>query len=616
MPQLLSLRSLFPFQETSISPNLPFRILPPITSSSYSRSPSSSRRIPRTLSKPPKLHAYPNLRRLTSRIVDLTRRRQLNQIFEEVEIAKERYGNLNTIVMNAVMEACVHCGDINSALRVFEEMSKPVGCGVDSISYGILVKGLGEARRVDEAFEILESIELGTATGNPRLSPQLIYGLLNALLEAGDMRRANALVARSRHVLCEERDSVLLYNILMKGYINTDFPLGALTVRDEILRQGLKPDKLTYNTLVSACVRSGDMDKAIQLLAEMKEEAEKSNCYELFPDAITYTCLLKGLANCRDLISVLKIVVEMKTVLLSIDRIAYTAMVDSLLACGSMKGALCIFGEIVKQAGTNNSLKPKPHLYLSMMRAFATGGDFDMAKRLHLHMWSDSVGSIPASAQTEADELLMEAAVNSYQVDVARDLLSNIINKQEFFSWTSRGGMVAVRVEALSGFTNTMLRPCLLPQIFVNDPVEKYMTPFEEANPLPANVKLNKVVMRFFKDPAIPIIDDWGRCVGIVHRCDCIKLNAPLSTMMRGPPPCVTTSTSVGRVIDLLLEKKYEMVIVVRNHNVYESSYSSSSRPLGVFSLQKLFRFALGISEMQDARASSISTQQKLELYT
>lgn len=64
------------------------------------------------------------------------------QIFKELEIAKRRYGKLNTIVMNAVMEACVHCGDVDLALKVFDEMIKPESCGVDNITYGTLLKVL------------------------------------------------------------------------------------------------------------------------------------------------------------------------------------------------------------------------------------------------------------------------------------------------------------------------------------------------------------------------------------------------------------------------------------------------------------------------------------------
>ncbi|GFP83909.1 pentatricopeptide repeat-containing protein at5g10690 [Phtheirospermum japonicum] len=63
---------------------------------------------------------------------------------------------------------CVHCHDIDCALKVFDEMSKPEGCAVDEVTYGTLLKGLGDARRIDEAFQVLESVEKGTATGSPQ----------------------------------------------------------------------------------------------------------------------------------------------------------------------------------------------------------------------------------------------------------------------------------------------------------------------------------------------------------------------------------------------------------------------------------------------------------------
>lgn len=294
----------------------------------------------------------------------------------------------------------------------------------------------------------------------------------------------------------------------------------------------------------------------------------------------------------------------MKSSLLSIDRTAYTAMADAFLACGSIDGALCIFGEIIKQAGNNKDLRPKPHLYLSIMRAFATIGDFDMVKRLNKHMRPDSVGSISHSAKQEADELLMEAAINSNQIDVARGLLRRIVNGKEHFSWTSRVGLVALKVETLSGFTSSPLRPHVFPQILLNDPVEKYMLPFQESRPLCGDLILENVVMRFLEDSVVPLVNEWGTCTGIVHSHDCTEMDAPLLSMAR-PPLCVPSSTSLEHVIDLLLREKSEMVIVVKSGNMYEGSYTSSSRPLGVFSLAILSKFTTKTSNTHDGSKTS-----------
>lgn len=323
----------------------------------------------------------------------------------------------------------------------------------------------------------------------------------------------------------------------------------------------------------------------------LEEEGQKYNSPELLPNVITYTTLLKGFGNDGNLHGVSNIVAEMQAASTCfVDRVAYTAVIDAFLAAGSASEALKVFEELLEKSKDKPSLRPKAHAYLSLMRALSDKGDVNMVKNLHSRMVPECAGNPSVAIRAEADELLLEAAVNDGQVSLAKQVLDKLIRLKKNIPLSDRAYLAVVRLQVISGFTDNHLSPHILEKVSLEDPVEKIMLPYVEANPLPASLQLCKVVMRFFRENVVPVTDQWGHCIGVVYREDCNELNAQLSSMMRSPPPFVTSCTSIGRAIAFLLDQKYRMIVVVKSESNYDGAFGySAGRAVGFLTSQHLF---------------------------
>lgn len=51
------------------------------------------------------------------------------------------------------------------------------------------------------------------------------------------------------------------------------------------------------------------------------------------------------------------------------------------------------------------------------------------------------------------------------------------------------------------------------------------MMPFKAVEPLNGSMQLKEVVMHFFDKSVVPIVDEWGRCTGLLHREDCTEVS-------------------------------------------------------------------------------------------
>ncbi|CAI7852778.1 unnamed protein product [Closterium sp. NIES-53] len=581
-------------------------------------------------------------RMLTRRIVELGKRRQLDQVFQLLEDAKRSKKAVNMITMNAAMAACVNCGDIDRALDLFDDMTADGGTGVDSITYGTLLKGLGRAKRLDDAFEVLEAMEDGTAPGRPELTAVHLNTLVNACADAGDARRAMSVVQRYKRAFSGAiGPSAFTYNLLLKGYARSDNPLEALSVAEEMHLQGLQWERVTFNCLILACVRAGDMDRALDLLQDMKAEALRRGDDDVLPDAVTYTTIIKGLSEEGDLEALRDVVADMKrascvrspagpslphchTLLaadggeegvsspastvtsstgvagsstgvvdgsstgsstgsssgggtssnpLGMDRVAYTAIIDAFIAVGSPEDALQCMAELEELGRADRSMRPRAHVFLSLMRSLAAAGDLPSTQQLAARLVRDAGGRVWPEERAEAAELVLEAATRAGEMDVAARLLDEMEAMHGHqLRMSLRGMQAVVQLMAATGtgferFTPIGIRQEVPKTLSLRDTVQSVMVPLADvavAHPDQSLAELRSARPDLMPADVIPVINGADECVGVL-RVPSLAMDptALISHLMLPPPPSLSCLSTISEAALLLSSRRIPLAAVV-----------------------------------------------------
>ena len=113
---------------------------------------------------------------------------------------------------------------------------------------------------------------------------------------------------------------------------------------------GLKPNDVTYNSMIDACVRSNKMSNAWQLLNEMQQE-------NVHPDNFTYSTLIKGIraeylsqagiTNYYDLEKAFALLEQMKRLnYVKPDEILYNCLIDACVRFQDVNRAVAVFNEM------------------------------------------------------------------------------------------------------------------------------------------------------------------------------------------------------------------------------------------------------------------------------
>ncbi|CAI9115565.1 OLC1v1016490C1 [Oldenlandia corymbosa var. corymbosa] len=336
----------------------------------------------------------------------------------DVEAAKQLHGYtlklgsiLDLMVGNTLLSLYAKCGIINDALRFFEEMNFK-----DSVSYSALISGCVQNGMAEEALKLFRKMwlfgvepESATIMG---LFPACSY---LAALRPGrcahgfsirrgfteDVSVSNALVdmyakcgkidvARIVFNKMHKRD-VVSWNAMIIGYGIHGLGLEAISLFQNMLVVGQKPDDVTFISLLSACSHAGLIAEGMQWFHSMGKQ------FSIKPRIDHYLCIVDLLSRGGSLEDAYKIIREMP---LEPDIRIWNAL---LSACRIYKKV-----ELVEEISNKiQSLGPEGTGNLVLLsNIYSTAGRWDDAADVRVMQKGLGFKKIPGSSWIEVDRVI------------------------------------------------------------------------------------------------------------------------------------------------------------------------------------------------------------------
>jgi pentatricopeptide repeat protein len=153
-------------------------------------------------------------------------------------------------------------GDLDKGFAVLEDMTSRGKHEPDEILYNSLLDGCAKQHRVDDALGLIESM----AKNNVRPSNFTLSILVKLL---GRARRLNQ-AFQTVEDMCKRFDlqaNIHVYTCLIYACFQNRQLARALKLHDSMITEGgVEPDAKTYAVLVRGCVQAGSLDKAANVV--------------------------------------------------------------------------------------------------------------------------------------------------------------------------------------------------------------------------------------------------------------------------------------------------------------------------------------------------------------
>lgn len=310
------------------------------------------------------------------------------------------------VLITCLLEACVKLRDSDRLSHVLEEF-KPNGGMLSPHATAMLIRALGHSGQMDRAWVLwAEATSVGRVE---KLDEEVFSCMVDACLSSDEIsgvatvwrqakprleafpRAASLLAATVRHhlqrkqpqpaiqLLEEASDAVactsMTYNAIMDALVREgDMSSATALFRDMTLR-GTMPDLITHSTLIKGHCARGELEEALQLLCQMQRRG-------IMPDLVLFNSMLDGCAHRQMRTLTEQVLRDMEAASVSPSNATISILVKLYGRCNDLDAAF----EVVESYPVKYKFKANAQVYTCLMSACIANGKQSMALDVYDNM--------------------------------------------------------------------------------------------------------------------------------------------------------------------------------------------------------------------------------------
>ncbi|OIT03726.1 PREDICTED: putative pentatricopeptide repeat-containing protein At3g01580 [Nicotiana attenuata] len=241
-----------------------------------------------------------------------------------------KHGNIhsNMFLGSALIEFYSKCGDMDDALRVFEEYTKP-----DLVLWTTLVTGYEQSFKPDEALAVFTGMMMTHGVSPDPVTLVTVVSACTQLLNLKAGKSVHGLVIRMNN-----ESPLPVSNALLNLYAKT----GSIEYAGNLFRMMEEKDVISWSCIISCCAHNGATDRAISLFDEMIHKGVE-------PNSVSVISALQASEACCNLEKGRQIHELAFQKGLELDILVSTALIDMYMSCCSPKEAIMVFDRMLNK---------------------------------------------------------------------------------------------------------------------------------------------------------------------------------------------------------------------------------------------------------------------------